>query len=299
VEYAINKARNKNKSVGFTISTNGTLLNFKNMDFLKKYNFGILVSIDGPEDIHNKHRKFLSGSGTFKVIMDNLKDYKDDTFFIRATQGDKSISMAEQLNYLLNTFPAASVHVEPLFWGEKASCIDRKDVEKELSDFFKAVISNIPKQSYIRIRGIFHYFSILYFRNPSYWSCAFGKMIAVDPDGNIYPCQSAVGERKYLISNINDDYDINDIFLKYQTAPVQYLPFCKNCWARFLCAGGCYIAKDRMGEEIYKKYHCEYKKRLIEYILYLYWMLKENKPSDFIKLKEKLKNTVHRSNLSI
>ncbi len=58
---------------GVTISndlqTNGTLLNDKWCEFLKKNNFLVGLSIDGPELLHNTYRTNKAGRGTFKQVM--------------------------------------------------------------------------------------------------------------------------------------------------------------------------------------------------------------------------------------
>ena len=57
----------------YTLTTNGTLLNNEKMDFLMEKEFSIGISLDGPENEHNRNRVYKNGKGTFKDIMKNVK----------------------------------------------------------------------------------------------------------------------------------------------------------------------------------------------------------------------------------
>lgn len=75
VEYAKEQAEGRN--IFFNMTTNGTLLKGKTADYMAENDIHILVSLDGPEEIHDKNRKFASnGKGTFKVIMENIAELK-------------------------------------------------------------------------------------------------------------------------------------------------------------------------------------------------------------------------------
>lgn len=66
------------KKIHFSITTNGTLLTPKIVDQLINYNIFLLVSIDGPEHIHDESRRFASNNkGSFRKIYDNLKYIQD------------------------------------------------------------------------------------------------------------------------------------------------------------------------------------------------------------------------------
>lgn len=61
------------KNVQYSLTTNGTLLTDEIISFLRENDFHILFSIDGPESIHDKNRKYFNGKGSFNETFSNLK----------------------------------------------------------------------------------------------------------------------------------------------------------------------------------------------------------------------------------
>ncbi|MGO8930642.1 MAG: radical SAM protein [Limisphaerales bacterium] len=60
------------KLVTYNMTTNGTSLSADICDFLVSNDFKLLVSLDGPPNLHDRYRRFVSGAGTFDTIMRNL-----------------------------------------------------------------------------------------------------------------------------------------------------------------------------------------------------------------------------------
>lgn len=61
------------RDIQYMLTTNGTLFNDKNLQFLQDAEFHIMISLDGPEFIHDRHRKFADGSGSFHRIINNVE----------------------------------------------------------------------------------------------------------------------------------------------------------------------------------------------------------------------------------
>jgi len=64
-----------NNKINFAITTNGTLLHGRILDFLVENNFSILISLDGPQDVHDRYRKYKSNTGSFAKIMKNIESF--------------------------------------------------------------------------------------------------------------------------------------------------------------------------------------------------------------------------------
>ena len=65
------------KEVYYILTTNGTLLTDENVDYLFANNIDIMISLDGNKEMHDRHRKFPDGSGSFDLIAKNLKRIKE------------------------------------------------------------------------------------------------------------------------------------------------------------------------------------------------------------------------------
>ena len=60
----------------FNLTTNATLLNQETIDFLIENNFGIALSIDGPQEEHDRNRVFPNGKGSFTIAWKNIQALK-------------------------------------------------------------------------------------------------------------------------------------------------------------------------------------------------------------------------------
>ncbi len=61
------------KAIRNSLQTNGTLLTDEWCRFLKKNDFIVGISLDGPEEIHDRYRRDRKGCGTFKRVMHGLR----------------------------------------------------------------------------------------------------------------------------------------------------------------------------------------------------------------------------------
>ena len=61
------------KTIKNSLQTNGTLLTDRWCKFLKKHDFMVGISLDGPQHIHDQHRHDKRGKGTFDMVMQGLR----------------------------------------------------------------------------------------------------------------------------------------------------------------------------------------------------------------------------------
>jgi uncharacterized protein len=63
----------KRKTITNSLQTNGTLLTAEWCRFLKRHNFMVGISLDGPLEIHDRYRSDRKGQGTFDGVMRGLR----------------------------------------------------------------------------------------------------------------------------------------------------------------------------------------------------------------------------------
>ena len=65
--------RIKNREIGFSMTTNATQISASIASYLSKEKFGISVSIDGPQEVHNQYRRDINGEGSYERTIAGLK----------------------------------------------------------------------------------------------------------------------------------------------------------------------------------------------------------------------------------
>jgi uncharacterized protein len=70
---AIEALRPKTLALRHSFQTNGMLITPQWCDFFKKWNVGVGVSIDGPQDLHDAHRVTRSGQGTYQQTIAGIR----------------------------------------------------------------------------------------------------------------------------------------------------------------------------------------------------------------------------------
>lgn len=95
-DYLTEKFRGTKVKLQFSILSNGTILNEKLLEFLKRNNVGIGISLDGyGEESHDIHRYYVNSKfkkGSWNVIMKNIEELIDNGVkpYIMATISEES-----------------------------------------------------------------------------------------------------------------------------------------------------------------------------------------------------------------
>ena len=75
INYAIEIG--EGKKVTFGLTTNATLFTKEMIEFFEQHDVNIMISLDGPKEIHDENRKFsVSNKGSFDKILSNLEFFK-------------------------------------------------------------------------------------------------------------------------------------------------------------------------------------------------------------------------------
>lgn len=73
IRYSQYLARLHGKKVFYSMTTNGTLLDDEVIGYIKRYNFGLIVSLDGPKEIHDRQCPTQGGKGSYDLAVAGIK----------------------------------------------------------------------------------------------------------------------------------------------------------------------------------------------------------------------------------
>lgn len=214
--------------------TNGTLLTPSRISFLKEHAITVQVSVDGDETDHNALRVLKSGLPTFDAIKKNIAELiaQNADFNIRAVMTHRNTNPKSLLESLkrLGTERVSFEVVATCDQGSRFGKADWVQYSRAYRDYaFENIATNeVPEvnrlANKIRSGGKVHY------------GCGAGKNeVTVAPDGSIYECQRIYREP---YGHIRENKNLKELGSTFLSA-VDDRPICKDCWARYLCGGGC------------------------------------------------------------
>lgn len=292
VAYANHKAGEVDKRVAFHLTTNATLLTDEVIAFLKKHNVDVIISVDGPKDIHDVQRPFAGGQGSYDAIIPKIKKLLDvipraeghaviaeevdphtvrdaliDIGFSRVTTGVMSKSMFNKESELHNSASESSKVLKML----QAMELDAEAWISHTINKDCQALAELMKKEYL-------YDSILQLLHHSklHFLCKAGlEYVAVSCGGDVYPCHRFGGLDDFKLGSVFTNKLNRDIYYK---PPRTYIEQCAGCFAKYHCAGGCKYMNCVYGGSISEPSQdfCQLKRRELEFAAYIYSRLNQD-----------------------
>lgn len=276
------------KIVNYSVTTNGTILNDKIIAFLKNHKFSVLVSFDGMEN----DRPFINGKSSSQQVLKNISALRNEgvNICVRATLLTSSQHIYENIKYLESlknefefafVFGTSNKETDLSDYSEKAQC----NLQKQFHELYEYYLMKICKEEMIYCQTILSILRDLYFKILTKYPCSAGlNLFTFNANGDIYACQNNANTSQLKCGNIRTGIISNK--LKKTIVPnVSRISKCRQCWARYICAGGCPSEKIAMGlmtkDVISDK--CQFEKMKIEFVLKLICAIQCEKPSFFIE----------------
>ena len=269
--------------VGNNLQTNGLLIDEAWAKFFRQYNFFIGVSLDGPEEVHNRYRHSANGNDGFQRTLKGIRTLRDHRveFSILSVINDVTAKKPAELydffirNGLdrLQFIPCLEIN------GETGKVQDYSVTVQDYRDFLCTLFDlwynhGRPVAS---IRLFENILAIYLGRDPEI--CAFkdrcGSYRVVEYNGDVYPCDFFV-EDQWMLGNLLDT-PIHDLLKKrksreFNSRKMEGSPVCKPCEWNFICHFGC--QHYRLSAE--KNYFCDAYRQFFQYTRRRFETLKEN-----------------------
>jgi uncharacterized protein len=252
------------------IVTNGTLLSQDIIQRLDMFDVYLGISIDGAEEIHNRHRLYKNGYKTYGDVVQGIKLLHASQVssklknawamaVIACDTGSLVDVMETNINFGFKRMQMQILRVprdHPLAFHER----DLPKLKTNYIDLFDHIIAHIKQGDLSRLKMIANdndsfgkFIKRLLLREPTFYRCFAGKnKIAVTADGEIYPCDSFCGIDDFKISSLDNSFENIAIKDKFQKAHISNRKPCVNCWANIICGGDCYFNSKLINGNIYE-----------------------------------------------
>ena len=268
----LQKPFTKDKRITNSFQTNGTLLTDEWCRFLKRHDFMVGLSLDGPEDIHNRFRKDRKGRGTFDRAMLGLRLLQQHkiTYNVLACVGRETAVRPLDVYRFLREAGAEFVQFTPVVERRAVSeaenhglglappaALDRIGgqgpvtpwtVEPEAyGDFLIAVFEEWVRNDVGKMFIMnFEWALNAWIGNPSpvcVHANQCGRSLVIEHNGDVYACDHCVYP-EYRLGNILSD-DLPGLVRKsvesgFGLSKETALPGqCRDCEVLAACRGGC------------------------------------------------------------
>lgn len=223
----------------------GILIMITNYDeiekFLREKHFTVQISVDGNKDVHNCNRFYANGLGSFDVMEKNTRNMRNDGLVSgRATITATNLDLVDNFK-ALNDMKFRSIPMAPAQNLLSDEDYDRLIGENtKLVQYFLELIQSGDYKTAKKLRILMSGLQKIHKSGVARKIlCGVGSaQLAVDINGEIYPCHRFVANKEYAMGNVLKDTKIEKMpFLEEIT--LEKHKECKNCWARNLCVGAC------------------------------------------------------------
>ena len=236
------------------LQTNGVLLDDDWARFLRDHDFLVGISLDGPEDLHDRWRRDAGGRGSFRRVMRGLESLKRrDVAFntlavVHAANGSQPARMYAFFKEIGSRFLQFIPLVERDGAGVSARSIEGRAYGRFLSAIFDCWVGQ-GDVGRVFVRDFESALSRLAGGGGTVCvhANACGRSLCVEHDGSVFPCDHYVEPGRELGNVLRESLDgmVDGARQEaFGASKRERLPSaCRSCRHLRLCAGGC--PKDR------------------------------------------------------
>lgn len=265
-------AQERGLFTSFNVITNATLVNEKALDALTSIRANMTVSIDGPPENHDKARPQKNGEGSSTAAIAGLRALLSrraelGKIYIHAVFSKYNLEVEKAYRF----FKEFSVDgYEFTFDVTESDSVANKTFMNEMARVAELSFSLGGEKELRKINLFDSYFYALDEQKRTENYCGSGKsLLSIDSKNKIYACPLDVGQKNNVVG---EHQSIDEKQLEDLQTPFIEKNNCQNCWARFLCGGGCLFVHKSLTGNKHRKHisFCERTRYLISLSLLYY-----------------------------
>jgi uncharacterized protein len=266
------KAGSRGKKLSFGMTTNLADVDDPTLTFLCENRFALVVSLDGPEQVHDRYRVRSDGSGTFKEVMRNLarirsldKSYFDlyvttQTVMAPPIRVDEIIDFFSECELLQgkDTFGFSDMETPEIVFSDKPSeFFSTESVlqsQERFSELARSGELNERHKAPIRrvLNSLYHRDFLHLFRrrrrdtakmdtiSPGGICIPGHRKLCVRCDGTFFPCERIAEIETFRLGSSREGIDVEKAFRLCEEFVGMTPDECRECWAILLCDGVCF-----------------------------------------------------------
>ena len=278
VRYAKEQAAKRGKKFLFTLTTNGLLLKDDVAEFLNREMENVVLSLDGRKEVHDAVRKTANGKGSFDLVIENLKNFVrirgNKSYYVRGTFTAKNLDFSKDVLFLADS-GFDSISLEPVVTDIPDLAITKQDLSRVCDEYDTLCDKYLEYEAKGKGFNFFH-FNVDLEGGPCLSkrvsACGAGnEYFSVVPNGDIYPCHQFAGDPDFRMGNVYEGKLDEAIRAKFKKSCLFTRKKCENCFAKFICSGGCSANNYHFNGDIDEPYDitCEMMKKRTENAMHI------------------------------
>jgi uncharacterized protein len=281
VDYARAAASRAGIAVGFSVTTNATMLREDDIRLRRENRFAVTVSIDGGPS-HSRHRRLRGGQESAAAAVSGiaalLADPGEARVAARATVTRDDLDVAGRLARL-SELGFTEAGVAPVRTSPRPELIFR---EEDWPVFLENMIAASQIElDRVELRGQ-PFFSNLWVAlreihrgaaRPLPCGSA-ASYLSLDATGRFYSCHRTIDAPEFGMGSLEGGVDTAARRAFLESRHVDTQEPCASCWARYLCGGGCHAEVTAVGRS-----GCDFIRGWLDHCLRTYLYLADRHPT--------------------
>jgi uncharacterized protein len=287
--YAREQAALQGRHIEFSLTTNGTLLRPEIIEWLAQNDVAVTISIDGPKEMQDRFRVFHNGRGSYDVMAPKVKAllqrHTSRPIGARVTLTRQNLDVVGIYRHLTQEIGFREVGFAPVTTADGRDHAIEDDGFRRMLEQFDALAQEFLEAA---LENRHHGFSNvrdtleeIHKGASKAYPCGAGMgLVGVATNGDVALCHRFAGSDAHRLGSVTTGIDATR---QQQFVDAHHLADktdCSKCWARPICAGGCYHeAHTRYGETARPNLHyCEWIRSWTDSCLRIYAELAERNP---------------------
>lgn len=292
--YAAQAARAANRQLRFSITTNGTLLQKEDAELFAEFPFTVTISVDGNRKQHDAIRGMNDGSSSYDRLQSGLellaRHGRPQHLAARITVTPKTGKLLPILDHVISLGFDEVGFAVVLASPDPSLAFDREDFTillKQAITCGKKAVQEIKAGRPYPFSNLETALQEIHRGSHRPYPCGAGAAyLSANAEGKIFACHRLIDDPEFAMGSIweGSDWQARTTHLAHNH--VDNFEPCKQCWARYLCGGGCYHEVSRRG-----RIGCDYIRGWLDFCLSAYVELSTSRPDFF---NQQLNSTEHK-----